>query len=130
MNITCTIDIMPQQVRDQMVTALESRIGCWLGRVRRLSSELRNDREEIWYADEMVFAGDFAIEISFDDPDSDDDGDHSASKTIGPKDVERGLEIMARDYPAHFADLAGDNGDCVTADLFLQCILFGKEVYA
>lgn len=130
MNITCTIEITAQQLADQMTTALESRIGCWLGTHKLLASQCRNPKKRLWYTDPDVFAGQFLIEFTFDDPDSDDDGDHTGSKDINREAVAKGIEIMARDYPHHFADLARDNGDAITADLFLQCILFGKEVYA
>jgi hypothetical protein len=42
--------------------------------------------------------------------------------------VERGLAIMARDYPRHFADIATD-ADATTADVFVQCCVLGEVVY-
>lgn len=41
----------------------------------------------------------------------------------------RGLLIMATNYIEHFADFMGDNDDMNTADVFIQCALFGKVKY-
>lgn len=43
--------------------------------------------------------------------------------------IAQGLDALARDYPRHFADLINDNGDALTADVLLQCCLFGELVY-
>lgn len=41
----------------------------------------------------------------------------------------RGLEVMQRDYPRHFADWLAENDDADTGDVFLQCAVFGKVIY-
>jgi len=42
----------------------------------------------------------------------------------------RGVEIMARDYSRHFADMTASEGcDAETGDVLLQCALLGKIVY-
>lgn len=43
--------------------------------------------------------------------------------------IARGLDALAQHYPRHFADLINENGDALTADVLLQCCLFGKLVY-
>jgi hypothetical protein len=43
--------------------------------------------------------------------------------------MEKGLEIMAADYPKHLADFLDGNDDATTADVFLQCCLYGTLVY-
>jgi hypothetical protein len=43
--------------------------------------------------------------------------------------IARGLTIMASKYPRHFADFLNDNADGITADVFLQCCLFGGLIY-
>jgi hypothetical protein len=40
-----------------------------------------------------------------------------------------GLELMAREYPKHFADFQAEQDDATTADVFLQCCMFGRLVY-
>jgi hypothetical protein len=49
--------------------------------------------------------------------------------TLNWEACKRGLEVMARKYPRHFADFVGENDDAITGDVFLQCCLFGKLVY-
>lgn len=44
--------------------------------------------------------------------------------------MQRGLEVMAKKYPHWFSHIVQDNTDAPTADLFLQCALFGEEKYA
>lgn len=43
--------------------------------------------------------------------------------------VQRGLQVMAHDYPRHWADFLNENEDSITADVFLQCALFGSVIY-
>ena len=41
----------------------------------------------------------------------------------------RGLDVLATKYPRHFADLINENTDAITADVLLQCCLFGELIY-
>ena len=41
----------------------------------------------------------------------------------------RGLQTMADTYPRHMGDIISKNDDATTADVFLQCCLFGQLVY-
>lgn len=41
----------------------------------------------------------------------------------------KGLEVMAAKYPRTFADFIAENDDACTADVFVQCVAFGKVVY-
>lgn len=43
--------------------------------------------------------------------------------------IHKGLQIMANQYPNHFADFMSQQDDATTGDVFLQCCLFGKVVY-
>jgi hypothetical protein len=43
--------------------------------------------------------------------------------------IARGLAAMAGKYPRHFADLVNENTDAITADVLLQCCLFGELIY-
>ncbi len=40
-----------------------------------------------------------------------------------------GLEVMARDYPRHYANLLAEDDDAETGDVFLQCCLYGTVIY-
>lgn len=41
----------------------------------------------------------------------------------------KGLDVMARVAPKHFADVIAGRDDADTGDAFLQCCLFGELVY-
>ena len=41
----------------------------------------------------------------------------------------KGAEIMAKDYPRHFEDWINGDWDSITADVYLQCCLFGDIIY-
>lgn len=63
----------------------------------------------------------------------------SDAKGTDPKDVRKvrldwpkiqeGLVVMARKYPRHFGHWMSEDDDADTADVFLQCCLFGETVY-
>jgi hypothetical protein len=56
------------------------------------------------------------------------DGD-GQSNYLTPSALRRGLQTMADKYPRHMADLLAKNDDATTADVFLQCCLFGTLIY-
>lgn len=43
--------------------------------------------------------------------------------------INKGLFVLARKHPCHLADILKENTDAITADVFLQCCLFGKIIY-
>ncbi len=58
--------------------------------------------------------------------DAEEDGKYHE---LNLKKIKKGLAIMAKKEPAHFGDLIADNADQITADVFLQCCLFGEVIY-
>ena len=53
----------------------------------------------------------------------------SAVFRLDLKSIRRGLEDLATKYPRHFADLVNEDTDAITADVLLQCCLFGELIY-
>ena len=43
--------------------------------------------------------------------------------------IERGLGIMANNYPRHWQDFINESHDAWTGDCFLQCCIFGDVIY-
>lgn len=43
--------------------------------------------------------------------------------------IKRGLTVMAKKEPKHFADIISGDTDQTTADVLLQCSLFGEVIY-
>ena len=48
---------------------------------------------------------------------------------LNPQSIQTGLRIMAEKHKSHFGDFMSENDDAVTADVFLQCCLFGELVF-
>jgi hypothetical protein len=64
------------------------------------------------------------------DREQDNEGDGYGRMTIRRKDIARGLSVMIHEAPEGFADFIQGNDDDIAFDSFLQCIVFGKLVYA
>jgi len=43
--------------------------------------------------------------------------------------LKQGWRILEEKYPIHFNDAINDQHDATTADVFLQCCLFGEVIY-
>lgn len=41
----------------------------------------------------------------------------------------RGMAVFAAKFPEHFGDFMAENDDATTADVYLQCCLFGDTIY-
>ncbi len=48
---------------------------------------------------------------------------------LGQGDFERGIALMAKTYPHHFADLVGGTCDSITGDILIQMTVFGEIKY-
>ena len=55
----------------------------------------------------------------------DEDKEYKVTKAV----LEKGLQIMAKDYERHFKDAVNENDDAITGDVFLQCCVFGEVIY-
>lgn len=121
------IYIDPQRIQDLFVGAFEGGSNYWLGRGRvKLISPKREDLPDdgvVWYGNRKrnVFAEDFKITIELLDEDE--------TVEINPAKVQKGLKIMAREYPVHFTDFIREEDDADTSDVFLQLCLFEEIVY-
>lgn len=49
--------------------------------------------------------------------------------TLDRAAMRRGLQVMAEEFPTAFGDLLHENDDAETADIWLQCALFGELVF-
>jgi hypothetical protein len=121
------MEVTPQKVSDQFVTAFEGGSNYWLQTAKLWKAD-NKPTDTPWYACPAVFEKSFEIELGYDDPDG-YEGEGKGRKRITDVDVRRGLEVMARTCPKLFAELMADEGDADTADVFVQCALFGEVVY-
>lgn len=60
----------------------------------------------------------------------DEDGDKQLKFFLNMKRIKKGLAVMAKKEPSHFADILNDNVDMNTADVLVQCSLFGEVKYS
>lgn len=58
-----------------------------------------------------------------------DDPELKRPVALNLKRIKRGLAIMAKEHPSEYADFITDKDDASTADVFLQCCIFGKVIY-
>lgn len=52
-----------------------------------------------------------------------------STATLTLKRILKGMNVMAAKYPTHFNDIIMETDDAVTADVFLQCCLFGDAIF-
>lgn len=105
---TVKIEIPDQELSDIITTAVEGGIGYWaivrnyhwsMDDSTPTTVEVREQCEAVW---------------------------HTVDTTV----IARGLEVCAAKYPRVFASWLRDRiGDAGTADVILQCGLFGEAVY-
>ena len=48
---------------------------------------------------------------------------------LNRESVERGLQIMAAEFHRHFADMMNGDDDAITADVLIQCSVFGDIIF-
>jgi hypothetical protein len=130
----CVVEQMPlspnvpaQKIRDQFTGSFSGGSNYWLQAAKLMKADnVPSGRP--WYSCPEVFEGAFAIELGFDNP-NEYEGMGNGRKTITDADVPKAFEVMRRDHPKAFAAMMNGTGDADTADVFLQCCLFGKVVY-
>ena len=57
------------------------------------------------------------------------DCEEDKSYTLTLETLKKGLKVMATKYSRHFDDFINENDDGDTADVFLQCAVFGDVIY-
>lgn len=123
MKIETTVEVSPQLLAYMLVTAVEGGSAYWCNGVywQSADSEPLVTKEHPWYSDPSIWEReDFRIEVV------EDDGE---GHFVRLSDVKEGLDLMAKTYPHHFADMIAENFDATTADVFLQCIALKELVY-
>lgn len=58
-----------------------------------------------------------------------DEDDKQRAGAFDRAAIQKGMNVMAKDFPNAFADFMRENDDDGTFDIAAQCIIFGKEVY-
>jgi hypothetical protein len=125
---TVKTTISAEKIADQVVSAFEGGITYWAAKARPVPEvDAMDDGErDPWYARPKLYEGDFKIRIVQHE-------EHTAGAGtdvfMTPESVQKGLDLMAEKYPEHFNDMVTENGDAITADVFIQCCALGELVY-
>lgn len=123
--VTVRHEIPAKEIAYQFIAAVEGGSGYWCSQI--IPKVHRLTKESPWYADPEVWADPtFVILVTETEG---DDGEPKVHE-ITHEDIGKGLQVMAEKYASTFQEILDDNADANTADIFLQCVVFGKEVYA
>lgn len=125
-----TVNIKNEAIQALFVGAFEGGSNYWVESVKEGSKpktdKIRNwSHTDIWYYN-WQFEKDGSIIVVIDEP-----IDHSdkVEYTVDRECILKGMDVFAEKYPRHFANVMKENDDAETADVFLQCCLFGELVY-
>lgn len=106
-----------ERISDLLCTAFEGGSNYWVGAVEIVACAQDCDSP---YASEHGAQG--AVLRIHDD-------EAETTYILSDVEIQRGLNVMAEDYEHHWLDLINDNMDADTADVFLQCCVFGEVIY-
>ena len=122
-----TLEVSGRKIADQMVAAIEGGSAYWCRSIRLKQKAPGISLRDCWYdTPELYDDRHTQIEVVEHEPSKEGrDGRHR----FGKAQVAKGLRIMAEKYPQQFGYLIGEEGDADTADIFLQCVVFGEVVY-
>ena len=119
-------------VSSLFVSALEGGYSPWLEDIElvQVPSKFDVKNRTIWYGQEDFFGHDgYKLKAKF-DREQDEESTFKGRKTITKASIQKGLSVMARDYPRHFSDALDEaRNDAITADVFIQCVIFGKVIF-
>lgn len=123
--VTLKHEIPAKEIAYQFIAAIEGGSTYWCSRI--VPKEYRETKEKPWYADPEVWADPtFVIIVS----ELDEDAGKVVKHEITHEAIGKGLQVMAEKHPHVFQEILDDNADAGTADIFLQCVVFGEEKYA
>ena len=130
-NFTVPTKVTPQQICNLLCTAFDGDMtSCWASaRVEMpddpdwswCTAEERKTWESVRKCYVASMCGGRVILIDHEEDDKEYILDREA--------LRRGVEVMAKDFPSHWADFINENDDAVTGDVFVQCCVFGDTVY-
>lgn len=118
--------ISSETIMYQVISAFEGGITYWADTADIVTPDRSTLKEQPFYANQSLYEGDFKISIT-----QQEEHIKGAGRDVllTPENVQSGLDVMASKYGRHFADMMNENGDAITADVFIQCCVFGDLVY-
>jgi len=109
-----TIEVSERRIEDMLIGAFEGGSNDWIEYVEKIS-ESGND----WiYKDPF---SDIGIRIHV--------VEEEDTFILNKESLQKGIDAMSSRQSRHFSDMIEENDDAITADVFLQCCLFGEIVF-
>lgn len=118
MDIKCTHHVSASDIADLIVTAVEGGSGYWC---RRFCLITGTPTDTPWYASPGLYE-DPNLEIGWETNDGDAD-------IVVLSSFERAMNQFAEQYPQRFSNFITGHYDADDADVFLQLLCLGEEVY-
>lgn len=117
-----TYEIDQQRLEDLLTSALEGGSNYWYWiEKHNYPPGLDPGKVEFPHIQLPFLGGSLTITVP-------EDGD-GKKYTLNKEAMIRGIKTMAKKYPHAFDDFIEENDDAYTGDTYLQCCLFGEEVY-
>jgi hypothetical protein len=118
------ISVNDQRIEDLLTNATEGGSNYWYMIEKYIYPEGKTaDTLKLEFPHcQMPFNGGAIVFSSLEEPEK-------AHVILDYKKCLKGLSIMAKKYPSHFADWQTENDDAITADVWLQCALYGDVIY-
>lgn len=128
--VNVTVKVTEKRIQDLLGCAFEGGIGYWACIVAyKADGKETRDRTglpQYPYLTQPLAPGGAVILV-----DRENRNDKKAERwTLDREAVQKGLQVMATDWPEHWANFIKENEDATTGDVFVQCALFGKLVYS
>lgn len=129
-----TIALPRKRVADMLVSAFEGGSNYWyfIKRFVKPSAKITPiypDLEVIRHVDYPINEGGALIITAPADGEVGKDDPHYGPHRLDLESIRRGLAVFASKEPRHFGDLLAENDDATTADVFLQCCIFGEVIF-
>ena len=94
-----------------------------------LAEEYKNECLEDKWAAILINGGTLVVYDEYEMDSELNDGEEPTKHYLTLKDVRKGLRLMKKEYPHHYADLVEENDDAITGDVWLQLAVFGEVIY-
>ena len=94
-----------------------------------LAEEYKNECLEDKWAAILINGGTLLVNDYSDCDNELYEDDNPTQHELTLKGVRKGLRLMKKEYPSHYADLVEENDDAETGDIWLQLAVFGEVIY-
>lgn len=133
MEFKTSISIDSNRIADLIITALEGGSNYWYSIDKKKSKAPSPDklwqfpegdslRDTLYFHVQWPLSEGGSVHI-YDNETGDYRGD------LNLESLQKGLDVMQDKYPKHMADFLSEHEDGDTADVFLQCCLFGEVIF-